>query len=270
MVFQVYEQSLYQGEPVMLVKFLYVGFDGSGFGYTNAEKPITFEGITYKPEPITRGKVHASGSADKKSLEVELPQDTEICKLFRTYPPNTPITCVIYQGHANDTDLDFKPVWSGRVLSARFEGSKGVLTMEPFTVSMRRPGLRLKWQFGCPHQLYGPACKAPQNWEPVTIVEVVDFKMVANGFTNDVLNYTGGMVRWPANHGFNYRTIIRADAPNIFTLGGPPQGIGDTAEIVLGCQHSLDYCVNVFNNAANYGGCPNIPTENTVMRNPYI
>ncbi len=161
-----YESSRHSGEPVNLYYFEYGGGDLDFFAYTDAETPVTF-GVTkaglpmvYLSLPIERGKITSSGTLDKSNLTISTPHDSDLANLYLIYPPSDVTTLVMRQGHINDPLLDFKVVWSGLVLSCARKGSKAEFTCRPVSSSLRRNGLRRRYQFGCPHPLYGPDCRA--------------------------------------------------------------------------------------------------------------
>ena len=152
MSFDEIESSRSRGIPDMLFKFV---LGNSVYAYTDAETPIVFEAQEYTPTAIDYDAVSSSGSLDKTAMSIRMPHDLDVAELFRVFPPSDVVGVTIFQGHS---DSEFLAVYGGRVLSGSYEDSLATLRCEPVSTSMRRPGLRMRYQYGCPHALYGPAC----------------------------------------------------------------------------------------------------------------
>lgn len=270
MTFQAFETSRQKGEPVTLYRFRYS--ESANFAYTDAEQEITHAGITYEPIPIMRDAVTASGTLDKSALAVRMPRDVELSELFRVYPPAQVVALIIRQGHLTDTPTpQFLVVWSGRVLSVGREGEECVVSCEPISSSLRRPGLRRHYQLGCPHQLYGPHCKAVKATHSVT-AEVASISgtqvIMVDGWNGafDTANFREGMIEWTNDAGGTERRKILRVATNALRVGGLLRDLtaGETVTASLGCNHQMTDCQDLFDNIQNFGGCPWIPTKNPI------
>jgi hypothetical protein len=246
------------GEPVGRI---------SSYAYTDSVRAFTYQGVTYQPVPINCGTINASGKLDKTTFEVRLPRTAGIADLFRSYPPSQPVTLIVRQGHINDEDNEFLVAWSGRVLSSKREGNEVVFACEPTSSSLRRPGLRRSYQFGCPHALYGPGCyavKQPQIGE-VTAISGLEVTLDAgwNGsFAAE--KFAQGLMEWDTDEGTKeIRRILRIDG-NKVTISGMLRGleVGNSVTMLLGCSQTTSDCLNLHNNIHNFGGCPTIPVQN--------
>ncbi len=272
---------------------------GDGVGarvfYTDAESDITIvqptesgvgtEVVTYVAFPIQRGAITASGALDKSSLEVRLSSLSPIADLFRQFPSSGLVLLTIRGGHQNDPNSEWLVSWVGKVLSGQPDLSEVVLNCEPASSAMRRIGLRRCYQYGCPHVLYGPSCRADRPAATVTLltVEVLGAVLTfASGFNTVPLEkYLGGLAEWTdANGSRVVRSVLRitaqADATVDVLLSGPAGGLeaGGNTALSYGCSHTMDDCrdlhvpsdepVTAGGNIHNFGGQPFIPTKNPI------
>jgi len=268
MGFETYEESRSRGAPNTLYLFDYMG---KVFGYTDSEFPITFDDVDYLPLPVERDTVTASGTLDKSTLSIKVPHDCEVAELFRVYPPSAVVNATVFQGHQNDEDAEFLAVWVGRVISCAREDSIATLACEPVSTSLRRTGLRRRYQYGCPHALYGPQCQVEKALfsveAEVTAVGagLVTFSSGWNG-AFDEERFADGLIEWTADDATQLRTILQVDTGlNRLTIGGTTTGllVGDTVTLSLGCSHQMADC-NAFENIQNFGGQPFIPSKNPI------
>ncbi len=276
MSFEGYEESRALGEPLNLYLFEYGPSQSHRMGLTDGEQTFAFEGVQYRPEPVQRGNINASGTLDRAALEIKCDRECEVAELFRIYPPSQPVRLTVYQGHQDDPARQFLVCWTGRVLNVRWENSEAILMCEPISTSMLRPGLRRRYQIACPHILYGPMCRA--NKAAATSAATVN--TAADGVRQLKVNYTlnatdlrtmrGGTVEWTTPDGLlEARTVLAVQAVGsvaTFVLSGivkaMPQGY--PVNLVRGCGHNLDDCGSLHNNLPRYGGMPWIPTKNPV------
>lgn len=291
MTFNIYEASRNRAKPTHLYLFTYGDGPKSFYAYTDAEQPVTFgvdaEGdpIVYEPIPIDRGAYTSSGTLDKAAIEIRMPQDLALPELFRIYPPSQVVSMIIRQGHLSDPDNQFLACWSGRVLSCSREDNEAKLSCEPVSTTIRRPGLRRPYQYGCPHVLYGSECRANKVAATTTIVPTsfggVTLTLPVNWVTAArAQKYLGGMVQWVnANGDTTLRSILKVTGTNVFSLSGIISGLASGAPVsmILGCNHQAGVgpqpngdCHPLHNNIRNFGGQMWIPVKNPIgMRSQY-
>lgn len=276
MSFDTFEGSRELGDPVQLFKFIY-GPDPSDFyAYTDHTDELTVDSITYAPVPIDRGNIDANGTLDKSAIKINTDIGAEIAEIFRVYPPAYVVSLIIRQGHIGDPDNEFLVVWAGRIVAAHREGGEAVLSGEPVSTSMRRPGLRRHYQFGCPHQLYGPHCLAdkPSKTLSATVASVTGATVTLTaGWEGafDPAKFLGGLFEWVNDDGLTDRRTILRVAGDTLSLSGIAKGVAasDTVDVILGCNHKAyaeddGDCLPLHDNIANYGGDRWIPLKNPV------
>nr|WP_277923451.1 DUF2163 domain-containing protein [Sphingomonas sp. TREG-RG-20F-R18-01] len=249
------------------------------YSYCDAEQPIVMQGVTFKPIPIDRTKITTSGTLDKANVTITTPQDSELADLYLIYPPSAVTTLVMYQGHVDDPDDDFRVIWSGRVMACARKGSKAEFTCEPVSTSLRRNGLRRRYQFGCPHELYGPDCRASKIRATinatVTLVQGARITLPQGWNTIAAEKYVGGLCEWINDvGGREVRTILKMEGGgNTALLSGTTRGMsqGQTVSMVLGCNHKAGVaaqpdgdCQPLHANVLNFGGQMFIPFKSPI------
>jgi len=275
MTFASYETSRDAGKPVDLYFFRHGSDPAAYYAYTDADFPLTVDHgdgpITYEAVPIRRGEISSTGTLDRSTLEVSTARDAELADLFRVYPPSQVVTLIIRQSHLDDPDEEFPVVWTGRIVSSsRKKDSSVSYSCEPVSTSMRRPGLRRHYQYGCPHALYGPQCSA--NKAAATVTATVDsisgtsVTLDTGWNAHDVSKYLGGMIEWTNDDGQQeMRTILRVTGDTLSCSGILRDlDVGATISVILGCSQQLGDCKDLHNNIVNYGGQPWIPLKNPV------
>jgi hypothetical protein len=274
MSFQPLETSRDQGEPINLFLFTYGTDAGAHLAFTDAEQVVAHPtlGIEFRPIPIARGNISTTGTLDKTAFEVRTPHDSALADLFKVYPPAFTVNLRVFQGHANDPDSDFLAIWVGRVLSCGKEGSEAIFKCEPISTTMRAPGLRRHYQYGCPHELYGPQCRASQSAATIqtAVMRVDGFASLTlyDGWygANDPLKFRNGLVSWQSPAGLEKRTILGIAGGVSLRLNGSVSGLGpgSAISVVKGCNHQMDDCAGVHGNIHNFGGQSWIPLKNPI------
>jgi len=265
---EAFEESRTQGNPDALYLF---SVGGRSYPYTDYERELTIEGITYQPIAIDRDSINTSGTLDKSQLRVRMPRSEDIPQLFRIFPPSDVVSLIIYEGHHEDPDLQFLCIWSGRVLGCGHQGTTAELTCEPVSTSLRRSGLRRRWQYTCPLVLYGAECGLNKDDHFITTTAsamqgaYMSFSAGWNG-SYDAARFVGGVVSWTYDGAIYMRSILKVDAANNkLLLDGVVQNIsvGASVKVYLGCAHTLSACTEL-GNILNFGGQESIPKQNPI------
>lgn len=278
MTFEEIEESRDLGLPVHLFLFRYGAAVNSFFAYTDADEVITHLGIDYIPTAIGKPSISTSGTLDKTSLEITTAFNSSLADLFLSYPPSYVINLTIRQGHISDPDQVYIVSWTGRVLSCARSGNEATFDCEPIATSLKRPGLRRNYQYGCPHALYGTACKANKVTATVnttvagTLGAIISLPPGWTAIPQD--KYINGLIEWDEPSGdVSLRSILRTTSPNTFVTSGDLSSltVGQPIRISLGCDRTMTDCLNLHNNIHNFGGHPFIPTKNPLSnQNQYF
>lgn len=268
MTFEADETSKENGRPFELYEFSFGPRAEDKFKYTNSVKAIE----DFQPIPIKRDAYKTTGKAERDQMNFTVPARSEIAKMILPYPPPYTVYVTIWQGH-HATPADRMVVWIGRLLSNAFEAGEVVLTCESTLISLKRQGVRRRWQVGCPLRLYSQGvgqCNAERDDFTVEteVVDVIndDPILPANWwqpFQRE--QFRNGMISWESPLGVEYRSIRRSLEDRV-VFNGQLRGIavGDTVKMILGCNHKRVDCEEVFDNIKNYGGDDWLPLQNPV------
>lgn len=259
MSYIVNEQSLELGKPVELYEFVQ-GLTVWAYA-TSAEEQIR-QGRVYKPSPILRDRVKQQPDHSKNDLKITLPREDSFSSQFLGFAPDEVTTLTIYRGHVGDND--FITYWKGRVIGASVSGNSVVINCESVFTSIARAGLRARFEYTCRHALYGVHCRvsAAQFEVPGTVASISSNGLIvtvpaAAGktdgyFTGGILAYVGQR-RFITKHTGSDITVARP----IFQMTG-----GAAVNLYPGCDHTLQTCINKFDNVDNNGSFPWIPVRN--------
>jgi hypothetical protein len=169
------------------------------------------------------------------------------------------------------TDLGTDVIWKGRLAGLKPQLSIIKFTFESVFTSLRRPGLRARFQRTCRHALYS-ARGCTLNKASFALVRqataisglVVTIPAAAGDPAGDyftgILEAADGTMRFITVHAGAAITISRAIPSLTTALAGGPVNV----TLYPGCDRSHTRCQTRFNNLANQGGFRFIP-----IRNPY-
>jgi hypothetical protein len=265
MTYNAIEISTELAEPAELFEFNY----GSNYyRYTSSMVPVVYAGQTFEPMNIKRSSISNTANPNAGALTITTFRSNPVAGLFRFQPPSAVVHVTIRRRHLTDTGAEFIVVWIGRILSAGFFGNEAKLSCEPLFVSLKRTGLRLHYQAGCPHALYGNGCNLlPSAFRVTSVSFSADGTTVfASEISSEPDNfYAGGYIEYVSieTGDIEQRQILSSSAGNL-EVSLPPVGLNGAAELFIhpGCNHTLEDCVTKFNNLLNYGGHPFIPSKN--------
>ena len=243
------------------------------FAFTNAEKPVMRDGITFQPWPVEHGDFSQDGTLDKSGLDVTLAVGTGIDAMFSAGAPSGVLNLIIYKGHHGlGSDAKNWPVeWSGQVAGVSFKNNNRLtVSAQSIATSMSRPGLRRNYQLHCPHALYGESCRASlRNASALVTISGATSTYVTLSSAPPVARgkYAGGLLFWTdANGTRQVRTILSISATNRVNVRGIISGLssGDEVTIALGCNRKMNDCRDLHGNILNFGGQPFIPLQSPV------
>lgn len=265
MTYATVEASAHSGNPVLLFSFT---TGSTTWRRTNAGANVTYGGNTYTASPLTTTDFTVTGEMRKDALKITFPRDDSFVTQFLGYGPDLVTTVTVYRGHVSDGS--FITYWKGRVISSRAQDSSVTLECENVFSSLRRTGLRARYQRTCRHALYSTACGVDKTSFDVSgtataaaglSVTVTEASSQADGW------WVGGML---ASADGTLR-LITAHTGTSLTLSRPILSLQSyitahgSASVTLypGCDHTMgaNGCAK-FSNVTNFGGFPWIPTKN--------
>lgn len=270
------ERSEFGGAPISLLKFE-SGAMSTPILWTDVAFPVAHDGLTYMPTPLKVGGVSQSDTLDKATVQIECPTDAAVPMLFRYYPLGGVVNLTVLYGHDGDPAGEFVPIWSGRVVGVTHADDQGTATLEcePISTSLMRTGLRRNYQRMCPHALYGDKCRVNKAAHTIAVT-VADVQGSVVRVTPEIPSagqFAGGIASWTRqvsgqiplrDERMITEAIPTGPGESAFKIMGAIIGLQTGAQLAVtrGCDHGLDTCTNIFDNAPNYGGMPWIPTDN--------
>lgn len=255
------ENSAAKGSPVELYRF---ALGQKRWTYTSGQTAVTYQYEAYMPAPIKRSSIEQGNDINRSGIEITLPRDNPLATMFISSPPEGVISVTLYRYHASDADTEAIVLWKGRVGGARLSGSVLILKCEPIATSLKRPGLRARYQLICRHALYSASCGVPSATYrvdgKVLTVNGVNVQVAAAASKPDGYFVAGMLTTADASAS---RMIVGHSGVEL-TLVAPMPGLtaGMDVHLYAGCDHAVATCRDKFNNLANYGGFPYIPVKN--------
>jgi len=260
MSYQQYEDSLDQGEPIEIYEFTQ-GL--RRWTYVSGAQPVLYESQEYSPSPIKRDRIKQTTDRRKDSLKLTFPRSDSFANQYIGFAPEEQTTVTIRRAHRGDPDEEFVVYWKGRVVGAKATENTIEIECESVFTSIRRPGLRARYELTCRHTLYGRACSVNREAfkHEGTVLSVNGPNMTVEGAGSFADGYfTGGILLSPTGA----TRFITAHTSDDIQLSRPLDTniANQTVEIYPGCDHLKETCKNKFNNLPNFGGFPHIPVRN--------
>lgn len=264
MTYDASERSTAGGAPVELYTFVRGSITQR---FTSADADIVVSGDTYTSAVLTRSSIRTTAERARNALQVTCARDFPIAELFRVSPPSEIIALTLRRLHRDDGDVAVG--WMGRVVNCEWQaGSTARLNCEPVSSSLKRMGLRRKYQRQCPHVLYlqGPGqCNVNRATHSTTTTVTSVAGTLVGVASLPSMPWPGGFIEWVLPDGsIERRFIEEVPSGGVLKITQAFQGItvGQTVTISPGCDHTQNTCITVYSNGDNYGGFPFIPLKN--------
>lgn len=270
MSFTARETSLHDGQPVRL--YLFELGSNQRWAYCTADRSITLQAITYVPLAISDDGIRMTGQASADTVKITAPQDLEPAQLFRGAPPSDEVFVTIRDYHWGEADAAGSAVvaWIGSITGVRWpQDDRCELSCDSLSASMRRPGLRLTYQRGCPHSVYDTECGANRELHKVqATVSAMDGASITHNAVGAGV-FSAGFIEWQSNGLMERRGIDGENGQAITLLGGTSGlSVGQAVNLYEGCDQSSATCANRFNNMDNYGGFRHLPGKSPFDGDP--
>lgn len=254
-----------------LVKELYRFVEGDSdaiYTMTSADTAEDYNGETYEPVVMGRDEVESKGEMTRENLTISFSLDNPTARKWFLSSLDFPLTVTVY---SKDKATEITEVeWKGRLASVSPKKSEIEFTFESVFTSLRRMGLRQRYQVTCPHTLYGRGCKLDKEDFAIsaTVSNVVNAVVTVPGaaayadghFTAGMFEDMNGNLRYILSHVGSTLTLIRP--MNALIDYAAENGYPISCRIFPGCSRTVDVCKARFNNLNNYGGFPFIPGKN--------
>ena len=237
-------------------------------GDTDVEHPSGPGGTMelYVATPMGRGGITVKSEMAKANLEVRIPLGHELAVLLLGSWLEQICTLTVFRKRQSGTST----IWKGRLTGTPPDDTHLKLTFESIYTSMRRPGLRARFQKSCRHPLYGRGCNlnAEDFAHAATLSSIDGLTLTVPEAAAEVDSFfAGGMVKAPdgtltyvAQHSGDQLVLNRVSGA--LTIPFAVEGPGMAITIYPGCPHDYASCEAKFANDDNYGGFDYIPSKN--------
>lgn len=262
------DRSTQDGAPALLFEFKQGDITKR---FTNVSLPLVRNAETWEPTPIGNGDFNHSGDISRDKINIDFPRQHEFASQFISYSPEQMTTLSIFRTHITDGDEEVYLHWKGRVTSGKSDGKKITLQCDPIFSSLKRYGLRARYQRNCRHILFGRGCNLDKDQfktagtvtavvsETVTVTEAAG---QASGYYNGgMLETSDGVFQYIVSHSGTQVVLLRPlkSLFDEFDANG-------TASVNLypGCDRTTGTCDSKFDNVINHGGFKWIPNKNPI------
>lgn len=234
--------------------------------------------ITWEPAAVSHGDVVQTSEIERGRLELTWPLSHPFARRLLAPMGNTPVTLTIFRGHEQVLG-ETVAHWKGRVVGAEVEGQRILLQAESIFSTLRRAGVRAKYQRLCRHALYGRGCGLDigMHWLTGTVTTVAtsgSVVTIAEATEQPDGWFRGGVLRFGAYLGFitghaGATLTLSRPMPELAAALATPEIDAETgdplpvvADIAPGCDLRASTCAAKFGNLLNFGGFPAIPGRN--------
>ena len=278
MSYDTIEASTAEGRPYFLYQFIEATqvwrFTSRAGDWISASSGG--ETITWDAAAVAHGDVVQTSEIERGRLELTWPLSHPFARRFLAPIGNTPMTLTIFRGHEQVLG-ETVAHWKGRVVGAEVEGQRIILQVESVFSTLRRAGVRAKYQSLCRHALYGRGCglDIALQWQSDVITSVaVNAVIIPQAAEMPDGWFRGGVLRFGTELGFitNHASAtltLSRPMPELAAAIATPELDPDTgeplpvlADIAPGCDLRAATCAAKFGNLANFGGFPEIPGRN--------
>lgn len=246
------------------------GDSGAVKTFTSGDTPFEYDsgfGLeTYVPVAVGRDEVENKGEMTKENVKISMPLDDPSAKKWFVMSLDFPLTVTIYSVEDKIVEIE----WKGRLASVSPAKAQIDFTFESVFTSMRRMGLRQRYQVNCPHSLYGRGCNLNKEDFAVTVsvtnvagavLTIPAAAGYADGyFASGMFEDPDGNLRFITSHVGATVTLIRP--MNALSQYAEDNGYPVAARLFPGCDRLNTTCAARFDNLNNYGGFPFIPGKN--------
>jgi Phage conserved hypothetical protein BR0599 len=257
------DESRQSGLPIEAYEF--VGTYET-YRYVNSDRRIQFFGNWYEPIPINRDEaVYGDQAQDGVEMTLELPVTAQLIVdyAFNIAPPDLDLT--VYRCHIGlDFAVDPIVFWQGPVTGFNVEKDIAKVRIPSILENVFSGNMpNFYYQQSCNHTLYGSLCGlAESSFRVNALVTAINGQLITvddDGYADNFLK--AGMIRII---GSNERRLILSNVANVLTIFMPFSNllVGETIQLVVGCDHTFTTCKAKFSNGRNFGGFPYIPTDN--------
>ena len=243
-------------KPVELYRFTQ---DSTVYTVTSANKKQTYNGEVYLPITIGHAAIKSSPNINDSSLEITVDLDNAMARGWFVNTIDTFVNMQIFRVDGGTVTT----VWRGRLTGSKPDGTVITLVFDSGFSQVRHMGLREQYQKTCPHILYGRLCGKNKSDMAVSgaVLTISGSTVTVSAASSKPDGYfNAGMIADSAG----VLRFITSHLGTVLTLTRPLDSlsVGMNINLYPGCPRTTKACKYTFNNLANFGGFPWIPSIN--------
>lgn len=260
MSYDAIDSSIEDGSVVELYEFVQ---GVSRYTYCSTEEAVLYQSQIFKPFAGSRKSIKQTTDVLKDTISFVFPRGDVFASQYLGFAPDELVTVAIYRGHTTDVLGEFNVYWKGRVIGTKTSGNEISIDCESVFTSIRRPGLRARFEYNCRHSLYSAGCNVNREAYKTTgaVINVSGVNVSVQGAANLGNGYlTGGMIITPSG----VSRFITSHIGDDLIISRPFSDLqgGTIVSVYPGCDHQMTTCQSKFSNLDNFGGFPWVPTKN--------
>jgi uncharacterized phage protein (TIGR02218 family) len=230
------------------------------------------EDLIWAASAVSHGSILQSSDPRRVDLSVSFPLSDPFARRYLGPRGRAVTTLTIFRGH-EQVPGEVVAHWKGRIVSARVAGRVITLRCESLFTSLRRDGIRARYQRLCRHALYAGGCRLDIERHFISASAVARAGLTvtvpatagypAGWFRGGVLRHAG-LMGFITGHSGAAITLagrlpeLEAAIDASFATGP----VSVPIELAPGCDLRRETCQGKFGNLLNYGGFPDIPGRN--------
>lgn len=273
MTYDAFQSSVESSQPVETYR---ITQGAVSFFYTSGPETVTLDLIDYVPVAgLERGTLSYGSEERQAQLEVRIPGNNEFVRQYTSIVPGQRAKLELTRHQYLDGGTpEVILLFSGYVSSVTFieEGRVATMTVVPDESALSGTIPRFVYSGLCNNVLYDDhgsvGCRVddtdPAFRHTGTVTDIDGDVITVTGVTGFPDGFfTAGFVE--ASNGLDHRLIldhVGNDLTLLLPFSVNVLGVGDSVDVLAGCDHSAQTCNDKFDNLVNFGGFPYVPTIN--------
>jgi len=241
------------------------------FRYTTLPFAVTLASQEFTPETIDRTGFSLSALIDGiKTMDIMLPVGNALVDVYKAQAVPAYCSLTVYRAHyGDDLNVEYTTEWKGEVIGTGIQGDIFVFKTQSQLLSLLAGRARsVFYQYGCNNRVYDGRCQILEAsfLTTGTVIDVDQTEVIIDDDGVADSELVLGKIKCVRTS--EIRNIInnteRVSLDTRIDIGYPFDDliVGDTVQLILGCDNRLTTCVNRFNNLQHFNGFPYIPKKN--------